>query len=223
MSSFAWKYPVYVVALDGGYVSVVDTETEEPRAHYLAVFTSEEIADAFQRQCEVQGVTKRLGKAREFAWLLQSLREPTTQVAFDPDPKSKHVACRWRVAVRDLLTKHLVMDKSPWDYPIYVIRKDHGYASMVGVTSDGDRWTTVCVFSTHELADAFLKAAPDPGRVEELADLSAARALFEGLRDEVNAIAFDPTIDGERCTAQQCASIDTLLAKYLIEIPPNKP
>ena len=68
--SMELQFPVYVIPFDAGYVSVVDGDEAETDTHYLAVFTSEELANAFMAECQLGGQPRPLHNAREFAWLL---------------------------------------------------------------------------------------------------------------------------------------------------------
>ena len=178
--TFTWKYPVYLIPLDGGYVSVVEPQATEPRPHHLAVFTSEEAAAAFMHYCQIPGSARPLNNAREFGWLLQSLQQPVSRVAFDPQPDSLTVECRWDVAVQELLKRHLVADYSPWNYPVLVIRQEHGYASIEGQTSQGSHWTAIAFFTSREKSEAYVQASGTPGTLRELADASQTAHVSPG-------------------------------------------
>ena len=130
---FTWKYPLFLVPMHGGYASVVDSSGEGDPVHFLAVFQDEQTASAFMHVCLILGQPRPLHNAREFCWLLQSLRDPVTHVAFDPEPDVPHVSARQQLSVRDLLQHHLVVDYSPWTYPIYAIAQAQGYASIDGM------------------------------------------------------------------------------------------
>ena len=221
--SLALNYPLYLIALDGGYVSVVDADGAEPRPHYLAVFTTEEAAETFTQRCELLGAIKELRNARDFAWLLQSVRPPVTRVAFDPEPLSLTVQGRWLVDIQEMLNEHLLIDYSPWNYPAYVIRQPNGYASIHGQTSHGSQWTAVSIFTAREKADAFLTASGGPGEVEEVTSLAAARSLLESLTEVAQAVAIDPTIEEDRHNAQHCLGLQNVLDKYLVQSKPSGP
>jgi hypothetical protein len=221
--SFPLNYPLSLIALDGGYVSVVDADEADPRPHYLAVFTSEDVAETFMQRCGVLGAIKEIHSARDFAWLLQSVRPPVTRVAFDPEPLSLTVQGRWLVEIQEMLNEHLLIDYSPWNYPAYVIRQPSGYASIHGETSHGSQWMAVSVFTSREKAVAFLTASGGAGEVEEVANLAAARKLLESLKDVVQAVAIDPTIEDDRHNAQHCLGLQNVLDKYLVQTKPGVP
>ena len=213
--TFAWHYPLYLIPLEGGYVSVVDAQAEEPKAHHLAVFTDDELAASFMHHCQILGTPRQLLNAREFGWLLHSLRQPVTRVAFDPQPNSITVRSRWNVAVEDLLTRHLVPDNSPWNYPVFVIRQQPGCASIEGQSSDGSQWTAIGLFTSREKAEAYLQALVAVGTICELVDVTQARALLSEMAGSATAVALDPTINDGRHSATHCFSIQTILQKYL--------
>lgn len=214
--TYAWRYPLFLIPLEGGYVSVVENHTDENAAHLLAVFTSSALATAFMDHCGIPGAPKSLLNAREFGWLLQSLRHPVTRVAFDPQPESSTVKSRWDVSVDDLLTRHLVPDNSPWNYPIFVLREATGYASIEGASADGSRWTAIAIFSSREKAEAYRQAARSAGAVSEIADMAEARDLLGAMSGSVSAVALDPTIHEGQHSAPYCFSLRTILDKYLV-------
>jgi hypothetical protein len=213
--SISWKYPIYLIPLEGGYLSVVDTELPEPHPHHLAVFTAEDRAEEFSSQCHIMAQPRALRNTREFGWLLQSLREPVTRVAFDPRADSPSLACRWNVGVDELLRDHLRPDNSPWNYPIFVISQEQGIASIDGQTPTGQSWRALGVFTSRERAEAYIEACKTPGTVLELPDLAQTRERFISLSAEANAVAIDPIIDQGRHTAAHCFTLQTLLEKYL--------
>ncbi|MHB8972048.1 MAG: hypothetical protein ACYC3X_07335 [Pirellulaceae bacterium] len=217
--TFTWQYPVYLIPLEGGYVSVVDPRGEEPRPHHLAVFTSEESAAAFMHHCQILGSPRSLKNAREFGWLLQSLQEPVTRVAFDPQPDSPTIESRWTVDVQELLARHLVVDYSPWNYPVFVIQQATGYASIEGRTSQGTSWAAVALFTSREKAAAYSQASGSAGTLRELSNVPQARTFLEEMVGVADAVALDPTVDGDTHAAQHCFSLATVLQKYLLSTP----
>ncbi len=219
--SCAWHYPIYLIPLAGGYVSVVDGEPAEPPPHHLAVFTSLEAAQAFQHHCQILGEPRALRNAREFGWLLQSLRQPVTRVAFDPRADVQPLACRWNVGVAQLLQDHLRPDNSPWNYPIYAVRQKGGLASIEGQTPQGSHWTAVGLFSSRDKAADYVTSSGVPGTLLDLADLQHTREFLRALPATVDAVALDPVIDQGVHSAAHCFSLATLLGKYLT--PPDSP
>jgi hypothetical protein len=213
--TITWQYPLYLIPLDGGYVSVVGMPADQAAAHHLAVFTTVGLAEAFMQRCQIPGTPRALRNAREFGWLLQSLRHPVTRVAFDPQPDTTTVCSRWNVAVEELLACHLVPDHSPWNYPVFVVCRQQGYASIEGLSPDGSRWTAIGLFTAREKAEAYLQASLLAGTIRELNDVRQARALLREIADSATAVALDPTINAGRHAATHCFSLRTVLEKYL--------
>jgi hypothetical protein len=218
--TFVWRYPLFLIPLEGGYVSVVEGPPDESATHLLAVFTTSTLAESFMNHCQIPGVPKPLLNAREFGWLLQSLRHPVTRVAFDPQPASLTVQSRWDVSVEELLTRHLVPDNSPWNYPVFVLQEPAGYASIEGQSADGSRWTAIAIFSSREKAEAYRQVAASAGTVCEIANMAEARTLLGTVTGSVSAVALDPTVCDGRYAAPHCFSLRTILDKYLVPTRP---
>ena len=94
------EYPLYLVPLEAGYVSVVEPAPDNAQNYYLAVFTSQALAESFMEACGIEGEPRALNNGREFAWLVQSLRAPISNLAFDPEAESLQGAARWKVSIR---------------------------------------------------------------------------------------------------------------------------
>jgi hypothetical protein len=167
--------------------------------------------------CQILGSPRSLKNAREFGWLLQSLQPPVTRVAFDPQPDSPTVESRWIVDVQELLARHLVVDYSPWNYPVFVIRQESGYASIEGQTSQGSHGAAIGIFTSREKAVAYLRASGTSGTLRELSDAIQTRTFLDEMAGVADAMALDPTVDGDTHAAQHCFSIATVLQKYLKE------
>ena len=65
------EYPLFLVPLEAGYVSVVEPGSDDSQTYYLAVFTEEQRAEEFMQTCGIDGEPRPLHNAREFAWLVQ--------------------------------------------------------------------------------------------------------------------------------------------------------
>ncbi len=97
----AWElaYPLYLVPLEAGYVSVVEPGEGDSQTYYLAIFTTEQAAEEFILGCGIASEPRGLHNPRELAWLLQSLRDPVNRVAFDPVADCTTVDSPWKVTV----------------------------------------------------------------------------------------------------------------------------
>lgn len=212
----SWQYPVYLIPHGVGYVSLVEPEVQEPPVHLLAVFTEAQAAEDLMSQFGVQGTPRALNNDREFCWLLQSLRAPVTQVAFDPKPTDEAVNPSWLVSVQELLDDHLSADYSPWNYPVYLIEQETGFSCIDGQTSDGRSLMALEIFTTQEKAEAYLRDVGQTGAIRTLTDMDETRAFFETIVSEITAVALDPIVTDGRGTAEHCFAVETLLAKYLV-------
>jgi len=214
--TLVWRYPLYLIPLEGGYVSVLDQQAGAPGPQHLAVFTEAKLVESFMQYCQIPGDPRQLGNAREFGWLLQSLRHPVTHVAFDPQPDARSLVSRWNVPVAELLAHHLVPDNSPWNYPVFVLCREHGYASIEGRSPDGSTWTAINVFSSRDKAETYSRAEGIDDTIREITDMAQARELLQSMGDRTTAVAFDPTIEDGRHAAAHCFAIKTVLDKYLV-------
>lgn len=224
--SLSIEYPIYLIPVPGGYASVVEQQPDGDQLHWLAVFLSADTAMEFVQKCELPDEPRPLNNAREFRWFLQSLKKPVTQVAFDPSAESKAVSARWKVSVAQLLRHEIVADQSPWNYPVFVIAQDVGFASIDGASDAGQPIHAVGMFTTRKKADTYLKAADESGTVLAIDDLQQARSFLSALQSDTPAVALDPVVHQDRRIAKYAFRVDLLLEKYLVEVagdPTGKP
>ncbi|MCC9606069.1 hypothetical protein LOC68_19735 [Blastopirellula sp. JC732] len=212
--SYTWKYPLYLVAHAGGYASIVDPQDESRQL--LVALTSEEKALDFMQQFGILGAPRQLNNDREFAWLLESLRAPVTMVCFDPDPLENDVNAAWTATVETLLNDRLEVDYSPWNYPVFLLRQETGFSSIVGLDVEGNEVVVLCLFSNSQLADEYLIKTGDAGVIETLETMAQTREIMEMLREDIAAVAVDPEVRESERVASHCISVETLLNKYLI-------
>ncbi len=210
------EYPLFLLPFDAGYVSVVETESAESQTYYLAIFTSEQAAAEFSNESGIESEPRPLRNPRELAWLLQSLRTPVESVAFDPAAGSTAVESPWKVKVSDLLAHHVLIDYSPWNYPVFVIEQASGYACIEGASSKGTDMRAVGLFTQREKAQEYLAASSGRGRIVALDDLRQTRDFLEDLLPDATAVAIDPVISADHQSAEYCFSIRTVLDKYLV-------
>jgi hypothetical protein len=215
--SVTWNYPIYLIPHQAGYVSIAATDGSG--AQMLVVYTCQQAAADFMDDHGLPGSPRPLQNAREFGWLLDVLRAPVTQVAFDPQVVDRQANPRWAIPVKALRDEHLTADWSPWNYPVFVVAQDHGFASIHGKTSDGRPLTAIAVFTSSERAGRYLRDAGETGQLCELSDMPHARRFLESLSLEIFSVAIDPVVDASVRKARYCFDIATLLEKYLIEAP----
>lgn len=209
-------YPIYVLPYGLGYVSVVDKSHESDPPHQLVVCGELHHAQQLMQQYDLPGEPRPLENDREFAWLLESLREPVTQVSFDPQLSDDTADSAWQVSVHDLLKSHLEPDLSPWNYPVFVMAVGEGFAGVHGASEAEESFMAIGVFSTESKAKQFTSHGPQPANVCQIDDIDTAVRFFEGIQDTIDAVAIDPEADGEMHLAKHCLAIDILLTKYLV-------
>ncbi|MDP7015399.1 MAG: hypothetical protein QGG36_06350 [Pirellulaceae bacterium] len=213
--SLTWNYPIYLLPHQGGYASIVDPDGGADPDYHLVVYTDEEIAESQMAAFGLLGDPRPLHNDREFGWLLQSLQGPVRKVSFDPKPIEQNVNARWTVEVAALLADHLHPDNSPWNYPIFAIAEGAGFASIAGPAANGGVMA-LALFTTEERVHSYMKSSSEEGTICRLENLQEAVRFLRGLRDYVEAVALDPTVEDGRHAAQYCFTIDTLLEKYLV-------
>ena len=210
-----WQYPIHLIQHGGGYASIVDPGSKDQSNQSLAVFSDEQQALGFMGACEIMGTPRQINNDREFGWLLTSLHAPVLGVVFDPNPIIDNPP-GWEVSVRDLLENHLVIDNSPWNYPVYVVAKEQGFISIEDAGNDGQPLTAIGFFTNVEYVETYLKSASEVGTVCPIANVEEARSFLKQIHPRATAVAINPTvIDGQR-TAKYCFTITTLLEKYLV-------
>lgn len=213
-----WEYPIYLIPHGGGYASMVDPHAEaggEP-TQMLVVYTQSDVAVQFMAEFGIPDTPRMLFNDREFGWLLQSLREPVTDVAFDPSPLGDKIDARWQVAVRELLEMHLTADYSPWNYPVYAIAQEAGFVSIDAAGSQGESLTVLGLFTSRDKAKGYLEAADESGELCTLTSLDEVRIFLMALTEQIAAVAVDPMVEQDQRTAKHCFPLEILLNKYLV-------
>lgn len=225
--NFDIHYPLYLVPHGGGYLSIVNPESNsepgEPSdgeiRQMLVVCSSQELVMRLIYQFEILSSPKALHSDREFQWLLKSLKPPVTQVVFDPKPKGEDVNAVEIVDISELVDQRLKPDNSPWNYPVFAVAIEEGFLSIDADDGAGEIMTLIAIFSTKELALEYMEKAKRDGTLCKLSDLAQARKFVESVDPSFAvAIALDPEVRGEQRVAKYCFSIETLLEKYLVTV-----
>jgi hypothetical protein len=157
LMNITWNYPIYLIPHQAGYVSIAANDGSDDQM--LVVYTCEESAASFMDDHGLSGAPRPLQNAREFGWLLDALRAPVTRVAFDPEVTDRRANPRWEIPVKQLRSEHLAADFSPWNYPVYIVAQDSGFACIRGRASDGRPLTAIAVFTSSERAQSYLQDA----------------------------------------------------------------
>jgi hypothetical protein len=211
-----WQYPIYLIQHGGGYASIVDSDVKGQSHQSLVVCCKEERAIRFMAACGIMGAPRQLNNDREFAWLLKSVQAPVKGVVFDPSASVEAQESALRISVQDLLDKHVAVDNSPWNYPVYVVAQDSGFVSLQGANSDAESVTAIGFFTSEQQVETYLEAAKETGETCAMKNVDEARAFLTVMASQATAVALNPiVVDGYR-TAKHCFSIATLLEKYLV-------
>jgi hypothetical protein len=212
---YSWHYPLFVIRCGNGFAAVqVESDTDEPQ-FAVAVFTREALCDAFVDSVEIQGEAAQLNNDREFAALVTALSPPFTAIVFDAVVDDDRVESDWQVGIHDLVGQHLPLARSPWDYPLFVLREATGYTSISGAGQGAAALHAIGLFTRQELAEGFAEAAGLQAAVEALTDPKSLAALLVDLPDSVSAAAFNPIIEDDQPTAKHCLNIGDILRKHL--------
>jgi len=212
-----WEYPLYLIAHGGGYTSIVDPkDTDDQPQHILTTHSSEQVALNFMQQFAIIGEPRQLNNDREFRWFLKSLKLPVTQVAYDPDPVEFDLNAKWIAKIKTLLEDHLIVDNSPWNYPVFIIQQEDGYSSIAGNDEEGQPITLLNLFTDEEKAKKYAATEEGSGEVTTLHNMEHVREILLGLRDTVSAVAMDPVFDENESSSQYCIGVEALLDKYLV-------
>ena len=161
--NITWNYPIYLIPHQTGYVSIAANDGSDDQM--LVVYTCEESAASFMDDHGLSGAPRPLQNAREFGWLLDALHAPVTRVAFDPEVTDRRANPRWEIPVKQLRSEHLAADFSPWNYPVYIVAQDSGFACIRGRASDGRPLTAIAVFTSSERAQSYLQEAGETGQL----------------------------------------------------------
>ncbi len=213
--SMQWTYPVYLVPLPGGYASIGDQTTPDQESRALVVFTDDEQYRQFIADIGIDAEPKPLKNAREFAWLLQNIKAPVSRVAFDPPADGRPP--RWSASIEELLQDHLVIDYSPWNYPVFVVAHGDGFATIEGRRGDGETvMRAVALFTDQAKAREYLTDADESGVIRSLNDLEQTREFLTHVSHDANAVAVNPVVENGKRTAKHCFDLQTVLDKYLV-------
>ncbi len=213
--AYTWQYPVFLIRCGDGFAAVaVDSDTDEQQ-FAVTVFTDEALCEQFVDNVGIDGTIVELNTEREFARLVALLRPPFASVVFDSAPVDDQVNADWQIDIPSLLTEHLPLARSPWDYPLFVLREADGYTSVRGSSGEEDTFVAVGIFTRRELADHFTADAGLSATVVQLEGPPQLRDLLDELDETVSTVAFNPTAEGDQRIAQHCVHIRDIRAKYL--------
>jgi hypothetical protein len=213
--AFTWHYPLFVVRCGDGFAAVqVESTTDQPQ-FAVTVFTDEGQCNAFVETHAIEGEAGQLNNDREFAALVTALSPPFTAIVFNATAEEDQVSSDWQVGIADLVTKHLPLARSPWDYPLFVLREPTGYTLISGAGQDAAALHAIGLFTRRDLAEGFAEAAGLQAAVESLTEPRSLAGLLVDLPESVSAAAFNPVVEDDQPTAKHCLNIGDILRKHL--------
>lgn len=219
------RYPYYLLHHGQGYVSLVDVRSSiEPRPQALALFSTYQRAAEFLEQIAGFAGIKAIRNGRELQWLLTSLKEPVVETVLDPAVDRPEISGTWRRTVGELLRRHIEIDNSPWNYPVFLLRSvgvgetaEGGWSSIQA--GAGTHWFSfVVLFTSEVLAEAYRKEiAREDGWLELVVvpDMRCLRERLVELGAGIAGIAVNPTVAGGVRKCENCLEIGRLLTHYL--------
>ncbi len=212
--SDTWRFPLYIIPITGGFVSVSDNAAGEPEQSLL-VFSESAAAVLFIATFDVLSAPKALHNARELGWLLRGLQYPVTRLLLDANPQNPESSSGKLFTVEEVL-RELRPDLSPWNYPVFALATDAGFVTIDGVAEDGEYLSAIALFGSPEQAEQYLLESGDQAELCPLESFEDAVIFLQGVASMVGAAALDPVVTSGRHTAKYCFSIETLLTKYLV-------
>jgi hypothetical protein len=197
---FSITYPVFVLQRESGdYVgsdAAPGVRTEGGSGLGIPVFTTEARALEFLLYTEAEDRVVSFDRVAAFRRFLRSLRDEGTLVLFDPVPGGDGVLYAdhaYPAAV--VLERFLPQIVWGLSYPVYVLRRGGGFASIGGFHG-GTFVELLPVFTDSDLADRAAAAARKPTAAEPIPDAAAFARLVRALPPSARGVAFDPPTGG---------------------------
>jgi uncharacterized protein (DUF952 family) len=215
------QFPLYLLHHGPGYVSLVDVQSQsDPQPQSLALFGTYERAAEFVEQMAGFAGIKAIRNARELQWLLSSLKEPVVEAVLDPAIDRPEIVGTWRRTVRELLEWHIQIDRSPWNYPVYLLRStgtERGWSLIRA--GGGKHWFSfVAMFTSDTWAENYRRQVEDedgPHELVKAGSMQILRAILEELGSEIAGVAVNPEFEQGVRKCENCLEIGRLLGHYL--------
>ena len=102
-----WDYPVFVVAVGGGFASIEGHAEDRGTLVAVGLFTDERLAERYVTAAGIRGQPLALSGPPELSSLLRELQPSVTAVAVDPTVRGGRRRAKWCVEVSTLLEKYL--------------------------------------------------------------------------------------------------------------------
>lgn len=103
-----------------------------------------------------------------------------------------------------------------WGYPLYLVRIEYGFASVVDDAADGQRRVSVAVFTDEAHMDRFMQEVGiEEAPSRQIANDREFAYLLQSLQRPVTSIAFDSAPKGREINARWIVDVQDLLEKHL--------
>lgn len=210
--SFLLTYPVIVIRHGGGYASLASEMPDGAQLLAVAAFSNEQTLREFVVAARLEGEIEFLPTSEDFARFVRAMRPPAAAIAFDPEVTEEGIRTRGQVDVATLLRDFLPAMGITWNYPVYAIRMESGYACIAGETPQGPM-IALALFDEEDVATAYRAAAEVEGEIESILDAPALVTFLDALDDAINAVAFDPQVTEIGHMARWCVRRAMLIDK----------
>jgi len=207
------SYPVYVIKVGSGYAIMATPDSPEEKPEYaVLVFTKEELAEQFIEAIGLENADVRfLRDERELGRVIAAQPAEVTHIAIDSSLKDGHLETNC-LTLYEMVKNHMPLARSPWDYPVFFLRQTNGNYSAIQT----EKSLVIAMFTSNQLAKDYRAKLERPSQYE-LARVETPKTLLEflkGLPEEITAVAFNPTMDGQS-TKAQCLEVSKLIEKFL--------
>lgn len=230
MPALIKKYPVYVIRVGMGYATISTPHSPEDAPEFaVLVFSEEHLAAEFITASGLEDAEVRYVRDdREFARVLVPQRDPVTHVALDAKLEGDGHLTLTCVPIPEMLHKHLLKARSPWDYPVFLLELPAGgFAGIrVALPAEGNAGnappkagSVIALFTTNQNAKTYRQGMTSPSGVKiyPVDTPVRLREILQEVARDVFAVALDPIIteDGLHKTPQ-CMEVEKFLMTFLV-------
>lgn len=230
MAALIKKYPVYVIRVGTGYATISTPQSPEETPEFaVLVFSEENLAAEFVTASGLEDAEVRFVRdERELARVLVPQRDPVTHVALDVKLEGNGHLTLTCVPIPEMLHKHLLKARSPWDYPVFLLElPGGGFAGIrVALPTEGSAengppkaGSVIALFTTNQNAKTYRQGMSNPSGVKiyPVETPVRLREILQEVARDVFAVALDPVIteDGIHKTPQ-CMEVGKFLGTFLM-------
>lgn len=229
MAALIKKYPVYVIRVGLGYATISTPHSSEEAPEFaVLVFSEEHLAAEFIAASGLEDAEVRFVRdERELARVLVPQRDPVTHMALDAKLEGEGHLTLTCIPIPEMLHKHLLKARSPWDYPVFLLElTGGGFAGIrVALPAEGAEnappkaGSVVALFTSNQNAKTYRQGMSNPSGVKiyPVETPVRLREILQEVARDVFAVALDPIIteDGVHKTPQ-CMEVGKFLMTFLV-------